>query len=227
MKTLLAVSLMLLIAASVFYIHAEDKTSDIERDIETTTFKITVTEHDGAYTPDEFNKDHEMMLKWNEIREALDLASYPKNPNEKFTKAVTKHVFVAAEDSKHLRERYLAEGQSEEDVDRYLELTDKLTKGIKDSDEMLEYLELAVKFHPTEHNLKHLEKYKKVIVSTPKEPFLPSVRFPAQYSNSISILVSIPASDYDKIIEMLQNAKNSGKESVEIDIPATVVTVTE
>ena len=110
MKTLLAVSLMLLIAASVFYIHAEDKTSDIERDIETTTFKITVTEHDGAYTPDEFNKDHEMMLKWNEIREALDLASYPKNPNEKFTKAVTKHVFVAAEDSKHLRERYLAEG---------------------------------------------------------------------------------------------------------------------
>ena len=92
---------------------------------------------------------------------------------------------------------------------------------------MLEYLELAVKFHPTEHNLKHLEKYKKVIVSTPKEPFLPSVRFPAQHSNSISILVSIPASDYDKIIEMLQNAKNSGKESVEIDIPATVVTVTE
>ena len=234
MKTLLAISLMQFIAVSVFYIHAEDRTSDIEPDIGTTTFKITVTEHDGAYTPDEFlidihqlNEIHEMMLEWNEIREALDLGSFPKNPNEKFTKAVTKHVFVAAEDSKHLRERYLAEGQSEVDVDRYLELTDKLTKGIEDPDEMLEYLELAVKFHPTEHNLKHLEKYKKVIVSTSKKPFLPSVRFPAEYSNGISIRVSIPASDYDRIIEMLQSAKAMGKESVEIAIPATVVPVTE
>ena len=98
MKTLLAVSLMLLTAAPVFYIHAEDETCDVTQDTPRSEFKITVTEHDGSYTIDEFNKDHEMMLEFHEIRHALDLASNPKNPNEKFTKAVTKHVFVGNED---------------------------------------------------------------------------------------------------------------------------------